>query len=315
MAVPGQTFDYLVRNVWAPEIYQTYFHNHWIFDQRYFAITPAEDGDRITQAYKYALTSNAGTFQYDDPMVEPGSASWIQAYWNKLSYQEAARVFKTKLNYRGSGGYQVMVDAIREALDDAISALRDYITTTLLTQFEAQIDGANTYSDAGLTRATYGLTSYTETTTTALTLAHMEDAIEALMTHTTYGKTVRSRSDLLWLVPENQRTNIARLSTDSPSQATFFQMSSSTQDPRPIDAGRVHRLETFDGIEVATVPEQTSTTILLVHKPDVKIHRTEPFEVEEKQEKAHTMLWKITDGYNLEIRNPGNHAKLTNKTA
>lgn len=315
MATPGQTYDYLVRNVWAPSLYSIHFLNHWLFDESRFPFVQALGGDVISQTYEYAVSSNTGTFNYDDPMVEPFTTSMIRAYFNKQSFQEAARLFLTKLHYRSNGGYEIPINDVQKTLNDGIANLRDKVTTTLLTTLESQIDAANTYSDAALVRATYGMASYEEDTSTALTLAHFEDAIEALMTHTTYGKTIRSKSDLVILMPENQRTNLARLATDSPSGSTFFNMQASSQNPASIDAGRAFRTEAFDTIELMSVPEMTTTTILIAHKPDIVVHQTEPFMVEEKSELAHTRLWKITDGYNIEVKNPANHAKLSDKTA
>lgn len=315
MATPGQTYDYLVRNVWQPELYTIHFRNYWLFDDSRFTFEPAPGGDVISQTYEYAVSSNVGTFQYDDPMVEPFTTSMIRAYYNKQSFQESARLFLTKMHYRSNGGYEIPVDDVRKVLNDGTLNLRDKVTTTLLTSLESQIDGSNTYSDAALVRATYGMASYADTTSTTLAISQLEDAIEGLMTHTTYGKTIRSKSDLMILLPENQRTNLSRLSTDSPSGSTFFNMSSSTQDMGPIDAGRAFRTQFFDGIELMSVPEMTSTTIVILHKPDVVVWQTEPFMIEEKPELAHTRLWKLTDGYNIEIKNPANHAKLTNKTA
>jgi hypothetical protein len=311
LATPGQTYDYLVRNVWQPELYVHHFLNFWFFDQSIFPFQRALGGDTISRAYEYSVSSNTGTFQYDDPMVEPFNSNWIRAYFNKQSFQESARLWKTKMHYRSNGGYQVNVDDVRKVLDDGVRNLRDKVTTTLLTALEAQIDSSSAYSDASLTRATYGFAAYEEDTSTALTLAHLEDAIEALMTGVTYGKNVSSRRDLVILMPENQLTNLARLQTG----ASNFSFDASSQNMAPIDAGRMFRTASFDGIDIMTVPEMTSTSILIVHKPDVTIWETEPMEIEEKPELAHTMLWKITAGYNLEVAGPANHAKLSNKTA
>jgi hypothetical protein len=311
MAVPGQTYDYLVRNVWQPELYATHFRNFWLFNDSRFPFKPALGGDTISQPYEYAVSTNVSTFQYDDPMVEPFSTSDIRAYFNKQSFQEAARLFLTKMHYRANGGYQIPVDEVRETLDGATKNLRDLVTTTILTSLESQIDAANTYSDAALTRATYGMTSYEEDTATALTITHLEDMVEALMQHTTYGLDVRSRDDLLWLMPENQKTNISRLATGG----QYFEFNASSDSTANIDGGRQYRTASFDNIEIMTVPEMTSTTILLVHKPDIVVWQTEPFMIEEKTELAHTRLWKLTDGYNLEVKRPANHGKLSAKTA
>lgn len=312
MAVPGDTFDTLVRNVWAPELYREHFLNDWFFNGSRFEMKQALGGDTISTPYEYTVSSNVGTFQYDDPMVEPLQSSQVRAYFNKQSFQEAARVFKTKLNYRQNGGYQVAFEAIQHELDLAMKTLRDKIVTTLIGQLEAQIDSTTAYSDASLSRTTYAaLKSYEEATATALTLTHLEDLVEALMTHTTYGVNVSSESELLFLFPRNQLTNLSRLTGGGQYNESVIAL----QDGSPADAGRVFRTKSFEGIEIASVPDMTTTVILCVHKPNIVLHQTEPFEVEEKSEAAHTRLWKLTDGWNIEAKRPNNHAKLSGKTA
>jgi hypothetical protein len=97
--------------------------------------------------------------------------------------------------------------------------------------------------------------------------------------------------------------------------ASFFQMLTSTQDMGPADAGRVMRTKAFEGIEIAVVPDMTTTVILLVHKPDVKVYETRPLTIVEKSEKADTQLWHLTGSWNAIAERPGNHAKLSGKTA
>ena len=63
------------------------------------------------------------------------------------------------------------------------------------------------------------------------------------------------------------------------------------------------------------VPDQTNTTILLVHKPDITIYQNRPLTIVEKTENADSLLWHLTCGYNIIHKSPGNGAKLSDKTA
>ena len=316
MAMPGNTYATLVREVWTPQLETTVFRNNWMLDGSTFPVVTPPGGTTISTGYEYAITSNTGTYNHDDPMPEPFASSQVRAYFTKDYFQEAARLFGQYLDNMGNGGTEPSFAPIQHELDSAAKNLLDIATTTMLADLEAQIDGANTYSDAALSRTTYAtLLSYEEDTSTALTMAHLEDMVEALMTHTTYGQQVRSESDLLWLFPRNQVTNLSRLAGGQAYNADLFHMAASTQDMGPMDAGRVFRTKSFEGIEMRVVPDQTNTTILLVHKPDITIYQNRPLTIKEKTENADSLLWHLTCGYNVVCKSPGNSGKLSDKTA
>lgn len=169
MAMAGNTYSTLVREVWTPQLETTVFHNNWLFDGSVFPVVDAPGGTTISTGYEYAVTTNTGTFNHDDPMVEPFTSSHVRAYFNKDFFQESARVFKQYLDMMGNGGSQVVLDAVQHSLEIATKNLLDIATTTMIADLEAQIDSSTAYSDASLSRTTYAtLKSYEETTSTAL---------------------------------------------------------------------------------------------------------------------------------------------------
>ena len=313
MAVPGNTFSDLVREVWTPELKQTIWFNSWMFDQSLFQIKPSPGGRTISTGYQTAVSSNVGTYAYDEPMPEPYTSTEVKAYFNKDWFQEAARVFKQYLDSMKNGGTEPQFDAVRNSIEVAMKNIRDKISTTMIADLITQIDSSTAYSDASLSRTTYAsLKSYEEATSTALTLAHMEDMVEAIDDHVTYGQTVGDlAAECVFLMPRNQLTNLSRLATG----ASAFEFTSSTQNPADIDVGRVHRVAKFEQIPIVVVPDMTSTVILLVHKPSTIVYETRPFEIEEKDEPADTMLWHLTAAYNIVCHSPGNSGKLSGKTA
>ena len=316
MTMAGNTFSTLLREVWTPELQTTVFNNHWMFDGSNFPVVQAPPGSTIPSGYEYLLTSNAGTYNYDDPMVEPFTSSQIKAYFNKDAFQEAARTFNVYKDYLKGGGETGNFDLEKHSIKTATELLVDKAVTTMITDMEAQVDEAATYSDASLSRTTYAtIKSYEEDTPTTLNLAHIEDMIEALMTHTTYGQNVRSEEDLLLLVPRNQLTNIARLSTGVAYNTVNNFLSTSSQDMRPMDAGRMFRTKSFEGIDIVVVPDMTTTTLLCVHKPDCAIYETRPLTITPKVEAADTELALLTCSYNFICKRPGNSGKLSAKTA
>jgi SpoU rRNA methylase family enzyme len=312
MAMAGNTFSTLLREVWTPELQTTVFFNNWAFGGTFPILTPP-GGSTISTGYEYAVTSNVGTYNFDDPMVEPFTSSQIRAYFNKDPFQEAARVFGVYEDWHKNGGTETEnFESLRHSLEIGTKNLIDKATTTMIADLEAQIDSSTAYSDASLSRTTYAtLKSYEEATSTALTLAHLEDAIEALMTHITYGQTIRSQDDLLILLPRNQLTNLSRLTQG----ASNFILSTDTQNGAAADAGRVFRTTRFEGIEIMVVPDMTTTVLLIVNKPDIKIYEQRPVTWKEKTEAADTTLLQGTGGWNMIAHNPGNHAKLSGKTA
>lgn len=316
MTMPGVTYSTLVREVWTPELQTTVFYNNWMFDGSRFPVVRAPAGSTISSGYEYAITSNVGTYNYDDPMVDPFTSSQVKAYFNKDHFQESARSFNVYRDYLAGGGETGDLSMERQAITTATKNLLDKVTTTMISDLESQIDSSDAYSDASLSRTTYAtLKSYEEATSTALTLAHIEDMIEALMTHTTYGQGVRSETDLLLMVPRNQLTNLSRLVTGTAYNSSFFQFMTSTQDMGPADAGRVMRTKAFEGVEIVSVPDMTTTVLLCVHKPDVAIYETRPLTITPKTEAADTELALLTCAYNCICKRPGNSGKLSDKTA
>jgi len=312
MAMAGNTFETLLREVWTRELFTTVFQNSFMFDQSIFPIVAPPGGSAISSGYEYSITSTTGEYNYDDPMNEPYVSSQVKAYFNKTHLQEAARVFGVYLDYNKNGGTEVELDAVRQSLKTGTENLLDKASTTMITAIEAQIDEAAAYSDASLSRTTYAtLKSYEEDTSAALSLAYLEDMFEALMTHTTYGQNVRDTSDLVLLMPRNQLTNLSRLVTG----ASNFQFNADSQNLAKIDAGRVQRVAQFEGADIIIVPDMTTTTVLAVHKPDTKIYETRGLTIKEKQEKADTQLWHLTCAYDLVVHRPGNSGKLSDKTA
>jgi hypothetical protein len=269
-------------------------------------------GDTISTGYETSVTTNVGTYTYDEAMVDPYSTTQVKAYFNKDSYQESTRSFNMHIENR-QGTYETgTLDAERRTIEGGVKNLKDKVTTTAIADLEAQIDSSTAYSDASLSRTTYAtLKSYEEATSTALTLAHLEDALEALENRSTYGLGVEDSSKLMWMMPRNQLTNLSRLALGSSALTATDKMGMSGS----IDAGRAFRTVAFEGVPIMVVPEMTTTVILLVYTPDIVVFENRKLKITEKDENADTNLNLLTAGYNIIAMNPNNHAKLSAKTA
>lgn len=317
MTIDGVTLSYLVRDVWLPQLSQNVFYNTWMFDQSYFPIVDSPGGAAIQVPVEYSVSTNVGTFAYDDAMVAPYTSNHIKGYFNKDHFQESVRTFGVYEDYlaNGSGNQLPSLDYIRKAFEGGMLNLRDKITTTVIADLESQIDSSSAWSDASLTRSTYSLAAYEETTSTALTIAHMEAMVDALLTPTgSYGQVVRGPEELLIMMPRNLLRTLATASTGVAYNATFQNWIVSAQDTRPVDLGRLMNLKTFEGIEMAVVNDMTSSVVLCVHKPSIKIYRTKDITPIPKSEAAYTNLWQLVGSFNIVAENPRSHAKLSAKS-
>lgn len=312
MATPGDNFSTLVREVWQTQLQNTTFTNNWLFNQTLFETVQAPYSTTISHGYLYSVSTNATTYNYDDTMPDPDTSSQVRAYFNKDNYQSSVRTFNVYNTYLTNGGSEVeggSLDADMKALEVGSANLRDLITTTALADIEAQIDSAGNYSDASLSRSTYNFASYEEATSTALTLAHMEDALEALE-NTSYGpgEMPMRREDLVWLVPRNQLTNVSRLVSGASNFPINYEPMGMKDPTRTVNLS----LET---VPIIGVPDMTTTSLLLVHKPTTKLFMGRPLELKPKTELADTNIWLLTATANLIATNPRACAKLSNKTA
>jgi hypothetical protein len=254
------------------------------------------------------VSTNAATYNYDDPAPDPDTSSQVRAYFNKDNYQGTARTFNVYNTYLTNGGSEVgggSLAADQLAIELAASNLRDLISTTAIADIESQIDSAGNYSDGTLSRSTYNFTSYEESTSTALTLAHMEDALEAVegVTYGPGGMPAR-REDYVWLVPRNQLTMV--------SGASNFPINFTPEGIK--DPTRTVNLS-HETVPIIAVPDMTTTVLLLVHKPTTFLYEGRALEIKPKSELADTNIWLLTATYNLVATNPRACAKLSAKTA
>jgi hypothetical protein len=235
----------LLRRV-ANVINRSFFMN-----EKYFkTIGPKESpgGDRITFAYNYSTTSNGGFMSaITDPFPDSDDMDSVNAYFTKDYIQATSKTFDILANQvevnrdgRTTEGFTTYEN---ESIDNAAKNLESTLRARFVTDLIAQIDDAGTYSDAALTRSTYRAASYEDDTGGALTLAMLEDAIEALGTDT-YGSATPEM--LLFLMSPNQWTNLSRLVTGTTSRI-FGASADGTSD---IDGGIRNRVKFFDSIPV-----------------------------------------------------------------
>ena len=310
-------------NAYLKQVESVIYWNNWLLgEQGEFEIVPANacpGGTVITIPIEYATTFNGGTYAYSDPAPTSDDVSEVAGYFTKDGYQAGARVYKMQIqqqevNYNG----KETLEGKREQANRIAGAnLRDYITTTAVTDLIAQIDSAGTWSDASLTRSTYSLASYEDTAGGVITLRRMEDAIEAL-TNTTYGPV--PEGDLVWCCPRNQLTRIAEQSTGNMGtelQQALYTFSASSESSGNIDGGRTYRVKSMGGIRLIVVPDMSTTDILLLDRNVVKVFMWQDVAMEDKTAgvMANQEYRLYTAGVNFIAVNPKRCAKISGLTA
>lgn len=305
----NETFATILRDVYTPKLINTVFKDTTLLDGSIVPIVTPEAGGTISTGYTYAQTSNGGSYAYDAAAPDSDSSSQVKASFNKDPYQSLMRTFNVYRDWHAGGaGNETNTHYVMEAMAGGVRNHRDLVNTALIADLEAQIDAANTYSDTALVRATYDMVSYEEDTSTALTLAQMEDLMEALDAGTSYGRTTPDQA--AWFMPRNQITNYGRLGASASSSTPLVFNTSDTNDP-----GVITKAGSFEGVPIYHIPGMTSTTILYVNLERVKIYETRGLTITPKSELADTELFHITSSYNIVADSPKFHGKLSAKTA
>lgn len=324
MAVPGFDDTALQSDAYLAKAESVLFYNNWLFDQNIIEqVGPSgcPSGPNINFGIEYAHTDNGGTFAYADPMPESDDTSAVAAYFTKTPYQKAARVYEVLQAYEQGFGnklpYSSSSVSDMAAIEKTSKKLRDVITAAVILEFETQIDSAGTYGDNSLTRSTYGLASYEDTSGGDLTLAHLEDAIEN-GAGTTYGGVTDPSAEYDILLPRNQLTNLGRLGAGNVGQTfneSHFIAMVRMDEKGPIDAGRITRTKEFEGIRLHVVPGMTTTNILILRRGTNSVYTWWDLNITPKDVSAAQRLYHIKMGVNGVCRVPTHNLKISGLNA
>lgn len=298
-----------------PVAVQNFYMNNWWFTQPYFEVVgpgSVPGGSRITFPIDYSITSNAAAFTRGDAMPASDVVNNIQAYFTKDWYQASAKISGIDKVEMAGAGSEIPLSLESKAVAAAATNLRDVVCNAIGADLLTQIDHTGNFSDAALSRSTYSLTSGGSDISGALTLAAMEDAIEAAQ-DVTYGPT--PESDLVWLMPRNQLTNLSRLTSNLGYQTTFAMMTTALDSTGNIDGDRAHRNGTFGGVPIAIVPDLTNTEILLCKRSSIKIFVSQDVTIEEKSAPEFADRYLLTMSANIVCMDPTHNLKLGIVTA
>ena len=303
------------RNEYLPIVQNVIYKSSWWHTQNVFEIIPQSGcpgGNRIPWGVEYSSTSNGGSFTRGDAMAASDTLVGCTAYQTKDWFQHTAKVSGIDKAEMSGGGSEVAMDLTSKAIGAATRNLIHDMETAFAADFVALIDAAsNTFSDAALTRSTYGLASYEETTSAAVTLAQLEQLMEELGSNT-YGPI--PREEMVLCMVEGQVWNVARLSSNLAYNATFAALSTSTNPNDPIDGGRAFRNLSFNGVPIVVIPNMSTTDIVCTSRNNVKIYYHHDIEVISKDTAEFADLYEIVGGANLVVLDPLRAGKLSAKT-
>jgi hypothetical protein len=249
---------------------------------------------------------------YSDAFPDPDDMASVNAYQTKDYVQNTALTYDILANQvevnRDGKTTEGFTSYEAKAIENAALNMLENLSGRYVTDLIAMIDGAGNFSDAALTRSTYGLSSYEQSVSGVLTLAAMEDIVEGLMTNT-YG--AANPGDLTFLMAPNQLTNLSRLT----SGTTALTFDASSDGTNPIDGGRRHRNVSFDGIPIMVDNAMSTTDILLLRRGTIEVHDHQAMGTKEIPVAAQQKRVGIFKGSNIIVKNPTWNGKLSGVTA
>jgi hypothetical protein len=286
-------------------------------DEKYFPkfVGPGvPGGSRVSWSIDYSSTDNGGFMtDYTDALPTADDMASVIAYQNKDYAQATSQTYdvlaqQVETNYDGKTT-EGFTSYEQRSLENAGLNLLENLSGRYVADLVAMIDDAGTFSDAALTRSTYGLASAETAVGGAFTTAALEDLIEELTT-STYGA-ANPMTDLFILCSPNQHTNIARASTG----AQYKEYNASSDATTVIDGSGLHRVQTFWGIPILVDVAMTTGDILVLRKGTIAMYEHMPLRTKDVDVAAFQKQTGMIKGSNLIVRNPTWNGKLSGVTA
>ncbi len=156
-------YNEFIQRVLKSKIYDTKFRLNIDTLRALFPNESPVGGDRLTEKFEAARSSNAAAYTKADVNPSPASNTLIKPYWNKVQYHTACEIEGIDLSNAKNGGTDL--DLISYEIEKEAGELWHIIFSAMMTQVKADVDSTATYSDAGLSRSTYPtLASYEQDT-------------------------------------------------------------------------------------------------------------------------------------------------------
>lgn len=259
-------------------------------------------GDRITEQFRVAKTTNAAAYTKTDANPSPGSQTLVKPYWTKVQYHDSVEVSKIDISNASPEG---RLNLVQDAIDQCAASVYAAAKAGMLSQILADVDSSATaYSDKSLSRSTYAtLASYEETTNAAIT----DSYVLAMIKGTMLGKNCGPRSGYLFLVED------AVWGVYEPIlQALHTWPQNDPKMGQVIDGG-YQEVQSAHGIRVFVDNDMTTGTIYLLRQQDVRLTIHRPLEIEQVESGADSVMFVVRFGANLHVLNPYFQGKMLDK--
>lgn len=299
----GTDYNILIQRVMKPRLHNTVFQKALDDLTTIFGMNEAVyEGDRITEEFKVAISSNAAAYTKADVNPAPFAQAWVKPYWEKVQYHEAVEVSGIDLSNKKGENPQVAI--IQEAMDQGAKNLYAKVFDGCMTQLKSDIDATGAYSDGSLSRTTYPtLASYEEATDAAITLAYMRGARSS--TH--LNNRVGPRNGYVWMMEQEVMDVFEPLANAQQTWNTANPSRDAT-----VDSG-LRPIRSWEGTDVTVVPGMTTGDVFYIRKQDVLICPHRGLQIEQVPSGRDSLMWILRVGINLHVINPGWQAKMTDK--
>jgi len=297
-------YNEILQRKLGPALIDTVFYKQSGLDQLFqiFGTQAPRSGDRITESFRAANSSNNAAYDKSAVDVVAGSQTLIKPYWNKKFYNGASEVYGIDKANNTMG--DIAIDLAADALAVELKSMAGTIFDAFWTRALADVDSSATaYSDASLSRSTYAsLASYEETNNTAITVA----LVRGMINGSTISKNV-DRNDYVIIMEEAVYNKFSPLAA---ATHTFNQNGDISMSGR--DYGYAPTA-TFDGIPIYSMKGMTTGDVYFLRRQDVKIVENMPMRLELKNSERDTDLTQIYYGVTPYIINPGFQGKMLTK--
>ena len=279
MAITGDQFTAYMNEAYIPSVFRSFFQNTWWLgpqdEMGQFPLSPftvvqpgqCPGGPNVNGLIDYASTSNAEAYVRGAADPTPETLSSVRWYFEKDYFIGMGKVTGDVLSQMSDGFDPTVVAAspIGKAVDNSVRQVFAKSNAAILTSLATQVDATNAFGDGSISRATYGIASQETGVAGVLTTAVMQDLVEGAV-NTTHGPV--DAGDLVWLMPQNQITNLSLLTTVTTSSPLFADASAVT----PIDGGTRFRTVAYEGVPIIAVPSMTNTEIYLMRRSTTKLY-------------------------------------------
>lgn len=206
----------------------------------------------------------------------------------------------------GTGVY----DPVAEAIAKLTKSLMNTVHGTLVTTLEAAIDSSSTYG--GATRSTYPtvLLSGEESTSTSLTKAHVNTAVQALLNGSTTTRESLTRDQISILCSEPSYAIATKLQAPS----TTYPKTRNMPDSSGMDLGDNPAGSTWDGIPFVICNGLSSGTYLIGDLSKIEIVEFMPPKLSALGKTNITDQFLLECNYQIVCKQPASFYKVAAKT-